>query len=114
MPEFLDDLTMEHALAVRQQFRAGGEFTTRAYEAALRAELSELHELGSDFDSYVRCVAKMVDELSTREQTPNAAGFELEGEYRLGNGRRVAKAEAQYEHMQEAIVISDREITELN
>src|SRR5689334_5485687 len=98
MPNFIDDVTLQHALALRQQFRDGGEFTTRAYEDALRAELSELRKLGSDFNSYIRCVAKMVDDLSTREQTPNAAGIELAGEYRLSNGRRVAKAKALYEH----------------
>ena len=57
---------LRRAIALRQQFRAWGEFSQAAFEDALREALREFE--AEAFDAYVKHVARLVDRCVTRDR----------------------------------------------
>jgi hypothetical protein len=98
---------LRRAWELRKRFREQGVFTTGDY---LRELARAVPELSADD---VAALAAWVDKESTCKRRPAGKPkpmFPLEGEYELRNGRRVAKANALREHMQEALAISDERL----
>ena len=93
-----DDI-LRRAWELREEFRGRGEFTTAAYLRELTRAVPELPA------TELRLLAAWVDQESTRER-PRTGMFDLEGEFRLRDGRRVAKRMALLEHMEEVLAIS--------
>ena len=91
------------AWELREDLRGRGEFTTRAYLQELALAVPEVPA------EALRALAERVDRESTRER-PRTGMFDLEGEFRLRHGRRVAKARALLAHWQEAIAVSAEEL----
>ncbi len=91
--------------------RAGGEFTQQDYRAELAAELQDL--LAGLASEAVDRIAEEVD----RESTPVTSVepgqkllWKLEGEYKFGDGRRVAKTLAKIEHAEAAMAIKGQNV----
>jgi len=98
---------LRRAHALHERFRARGEFTTEAFEAALREELVEFQ--GEAFDGYVQHIADIVDKQFIRPDTSDqpfllGMSWDIEGGIRLGEGRRIAKSLALIEHLDEMLV----------
>jgi hypothetical protein len=91
---------VRRAWQLREDFRGRGEFTTGAYLRELTQAVPELPA------EELRALAAWVDAASTRPR-PISGLFDLQGEYRLRAGRRVAKAMALREHTEEAIALSE-------
>ena len=104
---------IEKAKGLRAEFRQRGEFELTDYRIALADALAEFRP--SAYDGLVAYVAERVDKDATRErheETPSFPGiqWELEGEYRLGEGRRVAKELARIEHVETVIAQDERNL----
>lgn len=98
-------LAVAHAL--REEFRARGEFRQSEYRDALGARLEEFR--AESFQGLVDGIARQVDEQASRERCEDpdqqTFGWDTEGEYRLGDGRRIAKGLARIEHADEMLAI---------
>jgi hypothetical protein len=101
------------ARTLRERFRAGGEFDHGSYVAALEPALREFE--AEAFRGFVLHVAEHIDKDATRERTPEGQGelFDLEGEYKLGDSRRVAKAMATVEHADKAMSLDDANLEQV-
>jgi hypothetical protein len=97
-----DQLSLERAWRLRFRFRARGEFTLTEYRLALGAELAGLPA------SLVDYIAEAIDRESLRLPDPRPE-VELDGEYRLRGGRRVAKRMALQEHREENIALDSEQ-----
>jgi hypothetical protein len=100
-----DDIP-RRAWELREDFRSRGLFTTAEYRETLAQVLPGLSAEALD------ALAERVDEESTRER-PRTGLFNMEGEYRLRRGRRVAKRMALLEHMEEVLAISSERVAAL-
>lgn len=96
------------ARALREKFRNGGEFTTTEYRESLALELEDLRD--DAFDSFVDSISEKVDreEGSLGRDTNQRSLFDMDGEYRLGDTRRIAKRLAHIEHADAAMAIKQR------
>jgi hypothetical protein len=97
---------LECGRRLRRQFRAKGEFTTRDYLTALKKALRRFRE--DAYDGLVQYVAEAIDREATKggmDGQPDLPGCEwdLDGEYRLGGGRRVAKELARLDQAEEML-----------
>jgi hypothetical protein len=105
------------AWAMREEWRARGEFKQADFRAALFPVLADLADPADG--ALMTLVDETADEVDRESlaKTPDdqrePSGFDLVGEYRLGDGRRIAKGEATQDHMQEALRLDDERISDL-
>jgi hypothetical protein len=101
---------LKRARRLRDEFRARGEFFQSDFRDKLPEELRDLES--ASFQAFVDYIAERVDDESTRERSPDESllfeGWDLDGEYRLGEGRRVAKRKARLEHMEKMIALDEQ------
>jgi hypothetical protein len=102
------------AYEVRAQMRMRGqEFTQADYQEALYEALNCFED--EAYADFVRHIAEKVDKESAEEAVsgqPNLPGmpWDLEGDLRLGDGRRIGKQFALWRHVQEAMALDDANI----
>lgn len=101
------------ARQLREQFRARGEFTQTAFRDALYEELRHLE--GDVYGAMIDKIADDVDHDSIKDRfqgEPTLPGldFDLEGEYKLGDKRRVAKRQASRDHAEIALRLDDKNL----
>jgi hypothetical protein len=95
---------LERARRLRQEFRGKGEFTQEQFAQALAAQLP-----GYDAND-VALIARTVDREALAQSSGPQAQFDLEGEYELRGGRRVAKAMATRGQMEEHLALDDERV----
>ena len=105
------------AWQLRHEFRDRGEFTQPDFREALFAALADLADPADGaLTALVDETADEVDRESLAE-TPDdqldPSGFDMEGEYRLGDGRRVAKRMATRDHAKESLRLDDERLRAL-
>src|SRR5262249_28114777 len=95
---------------LRDEFRERGEFNQADYRHALAHALRPFE--GEAYEGFVDHIAEQVDKSATRERSNDqpllSPDWDLDGEYRLGSGRRVAKPLAHLEHMEEMMANDER------
>jgi hypothetical protein len=100
---------LRRARKLRQEFRdTGREFTQSKFIEALTDLCSDL--AGSALEGLVSYAGETVDKDATREREKAETilpGFDLEGEYKMGDGKRIAKEHARLEHMEAALRLDD-------
>jgi hypothetical protein len=94
-----DDI-LRRAWELREDFRKRGEFTTDDYLKELPRVVPELNP------EDLSALARFIDRESTRDR-PRKGLFDMEGEFTLRNGRRIARPLALHEHWVEALAVSD-------
>jgi hypothetical protein len=100
---------LKRARALREELRqTEAEFTQADYRKQLDAACQDLDTSG--LDGLLDWAATRVDEESTRD-VPGRQ-FYLYGDYKLGDGRRIAKAHARLDHMEEALLLDDQSLQE--
>jgi hypothetical protein len=105
------------AWQLRQEFRERGEFKQADFREALSHALADLADLADG--SLMALVDETADEVDresladTPDDQLDPDGVDMEGEYRLGDGRRVAKRMATRDHMQEALRLDDDRLRDL-
>ena len=103
---------VKQARSLREEFRKRGVFTIDEYKTALAGRLKDLDP------STVNQIAGVIDYQSVNaweiahgwEESPPE--FDMEGEYKLRNGRRVAKRLCLREHMEESLALGKEELAE--
>ncbi len=99
---------LRRARELRKEFRATGEpFTQTSYREELANRLQDLNETA--YEGFIDSIATKVDNEALRECENESHSFlpgmefDLDGEYKLGDGRRIAKADARRGHMEAAL-----------
>ena len=102
---------LQLARDLREKFREQGEFSLVTYRSALA---DELHELANElYQDAVDAIAHRVDRESItprKDAEQQRALFDLDGEYALGGGGRMAKALAQFHHAQASLMLDDQNL----
>lgn len=100
------------ARSLREQFRDRGEFTQAEFRSALSGVLNDL--ASEAFEGFVDHIAEVVDrDTPPTEKSDPYEGrllWDLEGEYKFGDGRRIAKRLATIDHIERALAINDRNV----
>ena len=103
-------LKVAHEL--REKFSAGGEFLEADFREALLEKLKDFKSIA--YEGFVANIADSVDAAVTSERVMEQRGlfpdFDLDGEYRLGNGRRVKKTLALIDHLDEVLANDEENI----
>ena len=102
---------LRRARVLRNEFRERGEFSQSEYRQALAGILVDLSDLA--YDAFVTNVAQDIDRESSHDRgrsDPSFPEFDLEGEYKLGDTRRIAKRLARIEHADMAMAIDDQNV----
>jgi hypothetical protein len=97
------------ARELREEFRGSGEFTQECYLAELAVKLKDFKKKA--FDGFVQHIGQIVDRQShSAESRPDGQLylFDVEGEYKLGDSRRIAKRLARIDHADAAMALDDR------
>jgi hypothetical protein len=99
---------------LREQFRQRTEpFFQCDFREALAVRCRDL--TAAAYDGCIDGVAEQLDRDSTGhgrkdDEQPDLPGWDLDGEYRLGDGKRIAKKHARLEHIEAALALSDHNL----
>jgi hypothetical protein len=99
-------MTLGEARELRKSFHERGEFTLEEYRRALGPP-------GEFLDTIAAAIDREFAWTETPEERLKQSLFDLEGEFRLRGGRRIAKAEAQHHHVVEALEVDDEHVKEV-
>jgi hypothetical protein len=88
---------------LRARFREGGRFREQDFREALHVELKDLDNDGLDLADWA---ADVIDADALADRPPGPSGFDLEGEYDLRDGGRIAKPETTREMFQEHLEVA--------
>lgn len=99
---------LRKAHKLREEFRKRGEFKQQDFRRALSRRLKSCKEAA--YEALVDLVAEQLDKEPIDKEPRQGLLFDMEGEYKLGEGRRIAKRLAQYNHAQDALKLDDANV----
>lgn len=102
---------LHRARKLREELRKRGEFTQKEFREQLGVRLDGLK--AAAFEALVDHIAERVDEESTRDREAGAQTllpFDLDGEYKFDDGKRIAKRKARKDHAEKALALKRKNL----